>query len=84
MLRDRVLVLGMLLDAAVARYLGITSQLLLDVDSINGSVDVGVSDGVGGCRSSVLFFYGMMRFFVAFRFEGGLAAALGFDVFLEP
>jgi hypothetical protein len=48
LIRDRVLVRGMLVDAAVARYLGITSKLLLDVDSINGSVDVGVGGGVGG------------------------------------
>jgi hypothetical protein len=42
-----------LLDAAVARYSGITSKLLLDGDSINGSVDVGVGEGVGGDRSLV-------------------------------
>jgi hypothetical protein len=49
MMRDRILVRGLLLDAAVARYLGITSKLLLDVDSINGSVDAGVCEGRGGC-----------------------------------
>jgi hypothetical protein len=42
-----------LLDAAVARYSGITSKLLLDGDSINGSVDVGVGGDAGVCRSSV-------------------------------
>jgi hypothetical protein len=47
-LRDRVLVRGMLLGAAVARYSGITSKLLLDEDSINGSVDVGVDCAGGG------------------------------------
>jgi hypothetical protein len=46
---EQTLVRGMLLNAAVARYLGITSKLLLDGDSINGSVDVGVGEGVGGC-----------------------------------
>jgi hypothetical protein len=48
MIRDRTLVREMLLDASVARYLGITSKLLLDGDSINGSVDVG-----GGAESLV-------------------------------
>jgi hypothetical protein len=48
LMRDRTLVREMLLDAAVARYSGITSKLLLDGDSINGSVDVG-----GGADSLV-------------------------------
>jgi hypothetical protein len=50
-IRDRTLVREMLLNAAVAKYSQITSKLLLDEDSINGSVDVGVDGGVGGSRS---------------------------------
>jgi hypothetical protein len=46
LIRDRTLVREMLLEAAVARYLGITSKLLLDVDSINGSVDARVGEGI--------------------------------------
>jgi hypothetical protein len=53
LMRDRVLARGILLDAAVARYLGITSKLLLDGDFINGSVDAGVGEGVRGDRSSM-------------------------------
>jgi hypothetical protein len=45
-MRDLVLVREMLLEAAVARYSGITSKLLLDGDSINGSVDAGVGEGI--------------------------------------
>ena len=47
--RDRVLARVLLLDSAVARYAGLTSKLLLDKDSINRSVDVGVLVAVWTC-----------------------------------
>lgn len=50
-MRDRVVVRGFLLDAAMARYSGLTSKLYLNGDSINGSVDV-VVDG-GGDRTAM-------------------------------
>jgi hypothetical protein len=56
LMRDRVLVKEMLLDAAVARYSGITSKLLLDEDSINGSVDVGARSDRQECKVITKYF----------------------------